>query len=169
MIRPTATATLLLLAACASSPRVDADAAYADVRDAGGTLLGRVTLVPEGAGTRLRGELQGIPAGVHAFHIHAVGRCEPPFTSAGPHFNPQQVPHGRQHPQGGHAGDLPNVTVPANGQVRIDALARAPLTGEGGILDADGAAVVLHAGADDEVTDPAGNAGDRIACGVVTR
>lgn len=168
-MRLTATAALLLLAACASSPRADGEGAFADVRNAGGTLLGRVSLVPEGAGTRVQGDLQGLPAGVHALHIHAVGLCEPPFTSAGPHFNPQQRPHGRQHPQGGHAGDLPNVTADASGRVRIDALARAPLTGDGGILDADGAAVVLHAQADDEVSDPAGNAGDRIACGVITR
>lgn len=168
-MRLTATATVLLLAACATTPASDADAVHADVRDAAGTLLGRVSLVPEGAGTRIRGELQGLPAGAHALHIHAVGRCEPPFTTAGPHFNPQQVPHGRQHPQGGHAGDLPNVTAGADGRVQIDALARAPLAGDGGILDADGAAVVLHAAADDEVTDPAGNAGDRIACGVITR
>lgn len=158
---------LILAAACASTPRSAPETATAEVRNASGVLLGSVTFTAEAGGTRLHGELGQVPAGVHGLHIHAVGQCEPPFTSAGPHFNPQGRQHGRTNPQGAHAGDLPNVTADANGRVTIHALAPAPLLGEGGILDADGAALVLHENADDERTDPAGNAGARIACGVI--
>jgi len=146
-----------------------AAAAYADVHDAQGKLLGRLLLTPSAGGIRVQGTLQGLPPGTHALHLHAVGQCVPPFTSAGPHFNPENVPHGLSSPQGGHAGDLPNVIVGQNGQAVVDVTGRARLEGSTGILDADGAAVVLHAAADDNVTDPAGNAGARIACGVITR
>lgn len=161
-------ALLVLLTACATA-RTAPEAAHAELRDAAGTLLGRITLSPEGGATRVSGVLQGVTPGAHGLHVHAVGRCEPPFASAGGHFNPAQRPHGLAHPQGGHAGDLPNVTADASGRVTVDALARAPLDGEGGILDADGAALVLHEGADDDRTDPAGNSGARVACGVITR
>lgn len=159
------TLTLLLFTACMS--RSAEPGAQARVSDADGRLLGTLDLVQAGATTHLRGTLQGLPPGVHALHVHQVGHCEPPFTSAGGHFNPDNVPHGRATAGGGHAGDLPNVEADAAGAVRIDAVVRAPLRGERGMLDADGAAVVLHAQADDERTDPAGNAGGRIACGVI--
>jgi Cu-Zn family superoxide dismutase len=155
----------MLVTGCVSRPAEPS--ARAQVRDATGQLLGTLDLLQAGATTHLRGALQGLTPGVHALHVHQVGRCEPPFTSAGGHFNPDNVPHGRETAGGGHAGDLPNVQVDAAGTVRIDAVVRAPLRGERGMLDADGAAVVLHAQADDERTDPAGNAGDRIACGVI--
>lgn len=159
------TLTVLLITGCVSRPAEPT--AQAQVRDADGRLLGTLDLVQAGATTQLRGTLQGLPPGVHALHVHQVGRCEAPFTSAGGHFNPDNVPHGRATAGGGHAGDLPNVEADAAGAVRIDAMVRAPLRGERGMLDGDGAAVVLHAQADDERTDPAGNAGDRIACGVI--
>jgi Cu-Zn family superoxide dismutase len=152
-----------------ATDRAAAGAAYADVRGSDGQLLGRLTITPTGAGTRVQGTLQGLPPGTHALHVHAVGQCTPPFTSAGPHFNPENVPHGLASAQGGHAGDLPNVEVGQDGRASVDVTGRGRLDGANGLLDADGAALVVHAAADDGVTDPAGNAGARIACGVITR
>lgn len=163
----------VLAGGCARSVAVTtvktAGAAYADVHDGAGKLLGRVTLTPSTTGVRVTGTLEGLPPGMHALHLHAVGQCVAPFTSAGPHFNPENVPHGLSSPQGGHAGDLPNVTVGPDGRGVVDVTGRAHLEGANGLLDADGAAVVIHAAADDNVTDPAGNAGARIACGVIRR
>lgn len=172
---PIGAALLALLAAGCARPLVVtttktvAGAAYADVQDAAGQQLGRLTLTPTSTGVRVTGTLQGLPPGTHAVHLHAVGQCVAPFTSAGPHFNPENVPHGLASAQGGHAGDLPNVTVGPDGRAVVAVTGRAHLDGANALLDADGAAVVVHAAADDNVTDPAGNAGARIACGVIRR
>ena len=169
------TALLALLAAGCVRPvavttsKTVAGSAYADVHDASGQLLGRLTLTPSESGVRVQGTLTGLPPGTHALHIHAVGQCVAPFTSAGPHFNPENVAHGLASPGGGHAGDLPNVIVGRDGRALVDVSGRARLDGPRSMLDADGAAVVVHAAPDDGMTDPAGNAGARIACGVVTR
>ncbi|MEQ1508965.1 MAG: superoxide dismutase family protein [Sphingopyxis sp.] len=109
------------------------------------------------------------PQGIYGMHIHAVGRCDAPgFTSAGPHWNPTLRQHGRLNPSGAHSGDMPNLTVSERGIAYAEMPLRGELTGEGGLLDADGAAVVIHASADDERTDPSGNSGTRIACAVLT-
>lgn len=141
---------------------------------ADGTALGEVRLLQEAAGTRVVAKVKGLPAGDYAIHIHAVGSCVgPDFTSAGGHFNPEHKQHGEMNPAGSHAGDLPNISVVAgpNGVTEgsIDAL-RAGLRlrdGDAPLFDADGAAVVIHAKADDYKTDPTGNAGARLLCGVV--
>jgi Cu-Zn family superoxide dismutase len=111
------------------------------------------------------------PAGVHAFHIHETGKCEPPFTTAGGHFNPAKKQHGLENPMGMHAGDLPNVDVPSSGTLAFDAVAQNVTLkpGANSPLDADGAALVIHDKADDYKSDPAGNAGDRVICGVITK
>jgi len=132
--------------------------------------VGKVELTDSPSGVLMRLTLDGIPPGDHAFHVHAVGKCEPPdFKSAGPHFNPDDIKHGLMNAEGPHAGDMPNLHVPADGKVQVEVLNPAvPLSAESALLDEDGAAIVVHAGADDYQTDPAGNAGDRIACGVIT-
>jgi Cu-Zn family superoxide dismutase len=117
-------------------------------------------------------EARGLPHGIHGIHVHSVGRCDPPdFASAGPHWNPASRKHGLNNPAGPHAGDLPNVEVAANGVLSATVtLPGASLTGAGPagtLLDADGAALVIHAAADDYVTDPSGNSGARIACAVI--
>ena len=112
-------------------------------------------------------DVHGLPPGVHGIHIHSVGTCTPPdFASAGPHFNPSNAKHGMKNPQGPHAGDLPNITVPKNGKLQTTIMVANALawTGEGGIMDGDGSSLVIHAGPDDYMTDPSGNSGARIAC-----
>lgn len=153
------------------APRIRS--AVAEMRSATGVRFGTLTLSPGVAGVRIDGALTGVPAGVHGIHFHQVGRCDgPDFTSAGPHLNPGGAAHGLDNPRGPHAGDLPNVTANTNGQMIVDiATSRVTLsfTGSAALFDADGTALVIHADADDQRSDPAGNSGERIACGVITR
>ncbi|HEX2190934.1 MAG TPA: superoxide dismutase family protein [Longimicrobiaceae bacterium] len=153
-----------------TTPAGDGATATAAVRDAAGRDLGTLTLAGSGDRIQVSGTLRGVTPGTHAIHIHAVGQCEPPFQSAGPHWNPTSMQHGTENPQGPHMGDMPNLEVGADSTatVNVSTPAGAMLGGANGLLDADGAAVVVHATADDYRSDPAGNAGDRVACGVVT-
>jgi Cu-Zn family superoxide dismutase len=172
--------SVLSLAACTRDDGADRDttadtaAASADsavtatLRDASGRDVGMLTISDGENVVTLSGRLTGLPQGEHAIHLHQVGRCEPPFESAGDHWNPTNRQHGRDNPQGPHLGDLPNLTIGADSSVSL--VLRTPggsLRGSQALLDGDGAAVVVHAQPDDHRTDPAGNAGDRIACGVV--
>ena len=114
----------------------------------------------------------GASVGLHAVHIHAVGKCDPPdFNSAGPHFNPTGKQHGALNPQGSHAGDLPNLNVGADGSGRLETASEqiALASGAASLWDADGSSLVVHAAPDDFKTDPTGNSGARIACGVLTK
>jgi superoxide dismutase, Cu-Zn family len=149
----------------------DAQTARADIKTAEGKTVGEATLEQKGDGVHIAATFTGLPSGTRAFHIHGVGKCEPPFESAGGHFNPTGKQHGKENPRGAHAGDLPNLEVGATGQVRFEAVVKDVTldAGKTGLLDADGAALVVHEGGDDHKSDPAGNAGKRIACGVVRR
>ncbi len=190
--------------------------ARADMMDAQGMSVGEVVLRETPNGTILHATLSNLPPGAHAFHVHSVGLCEPPFSSAGGHFNPQGKMHGLvgAEPQSsgatetaarravvtaqdytgddftltltwdvdeagealpdtwrlamarGHVGDMPNIHVPASGELEIEIL-NTLLKLDYGLFDADGAAIVIHAGPDDYMSDPAGAAGPRIACGVI--
>jgi len=124
--------------------------------------------IPNGVLVRLA--LTKVPPGPHAFHVHAVGKCEgPEFTTAGGHFNPTSKKHGLLSQEGSHTGDLPNVIVPDSGAVTVETvIPHVTLrAGDHTLADADGSALVLHGGADDYITDPTGNAGGRMACGVI--
>jgi len=148
-----------------------AQTAKASLKDATGKDVGTVQLVQTPHGVLLRMSLKGVASGEHAFHIHAVGKCEAPFTSAGGHFNPASRKHGMEAADGAHAGDMPNLFIPANGELRIDVANHMITLAKGqpnSVFDADGSAIIIHAGPDDYKTDPAGNAGDRIVCGVIT-
>jgi len=145
--------------------------AYAIVNDSSGKQIGIATLTQDATGAvHVQMHAQGLTPGLHGVHFHAVGSCVPPaFTSAGGHFNPEAKHHGLSNPAGPHAGDLPNMTVDASGNANYSATTnRVSLTaGANNLLDADGTALVVHAAADDNMTDPAGNAGGRIGCGAV--
>ena len=145
--------------------------AMAMLKDAQGKSVGMVTITDTPHGVLLHAALMGLPAGTHAFHIHTTGTCEPPFTSAGGHFNPATKQHGIANPMGMHAGDLPNIEVGADGKATFDVFATGVTMGTGadGLFKTGGTAIVVHGGADDYKGDPAGNAGPRIACGVVTK
>jgi Cu-Zn family superoxide dismutase len=144
----------------------DAVVATANLVDSNGAAIGTVRMFSEPTGIMLRINASGIPAGQHGVHLHSVGKCEAPkFTSAGPHWNPTEKKHGHRNPAGYHMGDLGNLGVGADGKLVVALLV--PEATLDGIRDADGTALVLHAKADDEVTDPSGNSGDRIACAVL--
>lgn len=150
---------------------VQAQTAKATLKDGQGKQVGEVELVQLTNGVLLRMALKGVPPGERAFHIHAVGKCEAPFTSAGPHFNPSNHKHGLEAKEGSHAGDMPNLHIPASGELKIEIVNAMVTLAKGqpaSLFDADGSSIVIHAGKDDYKSDPAGNAGDRIVCGVVT-
>jgi len=151
-----------------ASPALAADQASAVLKDAQGTEVGKATLTTTPSGVLISLDLTAVPPGDHAFHIHTTGKCDPPdFKSAGGHFNPEEDKHGLMNPAGPHAGDMPNIHVPDNGKLKIELFNPLVHLGDG-LLDDDGSAIVIHAGADDYKTDPAGDAGARIACGVIT-
>ena len=156
---------LALLSACATPDElgpVGNGPTVALVNGAGAS-VGAVQVEPRASGSYLRIAVQGLPPGEHGLHAHAVGRCDgPDFQSAGSHWNPAGKQHGHLNPQGAHAGDLPNLTVSANGRGALNFL----IAGQG-LADADGTALVIHARPDDYRTDPTGNSGDRIACALV--
>lgn len=159
------------LAACATDePRGGAPMPLVNAK---GETIGSVRAWQTAGGVTFRIDAAGLPHGIHGVHVHGVGRCDPPdFASAGPHWNPLGRKHGMNSPAGPHAGDLPNVEVAANGVLGATltlpgASLFAPPGSSGALLDADGAVLVIHANADDYVTDPSGNSGTRIACAVI--
>jgi Cu-Zn family superoxide dismutase len=146
------------------------DTASSELKNHKGESVGSVELTQTPHGVLFRVDLSGIAPGTHAFHVHTMGRCEPPFTSAGGHFNPEGRKHGLRAAEGPHAGDMPNLHVPDSGRLTVEILNTAVTLEKGlgtSLFQEGGTALVVHAGTDDYQTDPAGNAGDRIACGVV--
>lgn len=139
--------------------------AVANLQTASGSPAGTATATP-GEGTILLSlRVEGLPPGEHGVHVHLVGKCEgPKFESAGGHWNPGNKQHGLENPAGQHAGDLPNLTVGADGKGTVSYRLKGATVD--GLFDADGAAMVVHASRDDQKTDPSGDSGDRIACGV---
>lgn len=171
----TTTALVLLTAGAtlAQQPAGTPPSARAEIHDAEGRSLGEVRLEETPSnGVLLTVDLRGLEPGVHGFHIHETGRCEGDFSSAGGHFAPQGNAHGIWSPRGRHAGDLLNVVVAGDGTLRTERLAEAVTLRDGSpgsLMDADGSAIVIHAGADDYRSQPSGAAGPRVACGVVRR
>jgi Cu-Zn family superoxide dismutase len=166
-------AASMIAIACATAGVTNREAtATADIRDAQGRTVAAATLVQDGDEVEISIDVAALPSGTHGIHLHTTGTCTPPdFTSAGGHFSPATRRHGFENPEGPHAGDLPNIDVAADGTGRfLLANDRVTLTsGAASLFDADGTAIVIHAGPDDYRTDPAGDSGARIACGVITR
>lgn len=164
---------LLALSGCAMMGG-GAGQAYRTValRDAAGRNVGTALLRPGTEGVQVTLSINGLPTGTHGVHLHETGRCDAPdFTSAGGHLNPAMKQHGAQNPAGPHAGDLPNLVVDANQQGFLTGVAGGTvLAGKraNSLRRARGTALVVHAAADDLKTDPSGNSGARIACGVIT-
>ncbi|TMJ20892.1 MAG: superoxide dismutase family protein [Alphaproteobacteria bacterium] len=161
----------LALAGCtASEERVEAPAVpvgpAAELLDASGQVKARASITAAPDALRIHIEALGLAPGAYGTHIHTTGRCDPPdFASAGGHWNPSGAKHGKDNPQGPHNGDLPNLLVGADGRGNFDYLI--PGASLAALMDADGASVMIHAAADDYRTDPSGNSGARIACGVL--
>lgn len=162
--------TILLLGLTSSAQAQER--ARADIKDAAGKTVGTAALRETKDGVLISLQVKALPQGLHAVHIHSVGQCVPPaFTSAGGHFNPLNMKHGLKSPDGPHAGDLPDLYVNKDGVGRYEVLTQSITLGAGklSVFDTDGKAIVIHATADDNLTDPTGNSGDRIACGAITK
>lgn len=140
----------------------------ADLARADGSWAGVATISQRSDGVFLSLSAEAPAAGTYGMHLHAVGKCQgPDFTSAGPHWNPDMKQHGRDNPMGAHDGDLPNVDAGADRKITLEyKMTDITLSGPNGLLDADGGAFVIHEKADDYKTDPSGNSGKRIICGV---
>ncbi|GAA0869686.1 superoxide dismutase family protein [Brevundimonas basaltis] len=142
--------------------------AVAILRTADGSAAGSATATDTGGQVVIALSVQGLPPGQHGVHVHTTGRCDAPgFDSAGGHWNPTNQKHGIEDPEGQHAGDMPNLTVAQDGRGTLEY--RLEGASFDGLFDADGSAFVVHAGADDQRTDPSGDSGARIACGVFER
>lgn len=161
-----------LMTSCASIESAElmsgSEVASANLSTTDGVAVGIATLSQRTDGLWLKVSADAPSVGIFGMHIHAVGRCDgPDFTTAGPHWNPGTKQHGRDNPLGAHAGDMPNVSTNSNGKLLLDVkIDGAMVSGAGGLLDSDGASLVIHEKADDYKTDPSGNSGKRIICGV---
>jgi Cu-Zn family superoxide dismutase len=146
--------------------------ARAELKNAQGQNVGTATFTPAKQGVAITLNIQNLLPGVHGIHIHEAGKCDAPdFKTAGGHFNPTGKHHGSLNPQGEHAGDLGNLTVAPKGTAKVKLTAKGVTLGEGenSLFHPGGTSLVIHGNPDDLKTDPAGNAGPRIVCGVITK
>lgn len=163
-------AAMLIAISVPAASAGGASHASTELRDPAGAVVGWAKFTEDANGIlHVNVQVRGLAEGLHGIHIHAVGQCSPTFAAAGGHHNPLGHDHGLDSPTGAHAGDLPNLTVNGAGNGHLDATSdRATLSaGPVSIFDLDGSALVIHFGEDDQVTNPTGNSGSRIACGVI--
>ncbi|WP_018707635.1 superoxide dismutase family protein [Siminovitchia fordii] len=158
-----------VMAGCTNQPPTKFDV---DIKNADGDSIGKITFEEQAEGIKLKGEVKGLPPGELAMHIHDKGKCDPPdFASAGDHFNPDKKEHGLLNSKGPHAGDLPNLTVAEDGKSKVDVTAKNVTFEEAktSLYTKDGTSLVIHEQADDGMSQPAGDSGNRIACGEITK
>lgn len=169
--RPLAALALIAVAGCTTAPDTTLDpVGEARLVFADGRPAGVASLLSDPEGLRISVRASALTPGPHGFHLHTTGKCEAPgFTSAGGHLNPDSRRHGTLADGGAHLGDLPNLVIGPNGSGSATEIVPGGRSALGAIFDGDGTAVVIHANPDDYRTDPTGNAGDRIACGVFNR
>ena len=163
---------VLLLSVAVLAAQNPAPTAKAELADSQGKKVGTAELTQTPEGVKIALAVSGLTPGQHAFHIHTAGKCEgPDFKSAGAHFNPYNKKHGLKNPDGPHAGDMENIEVATDGRGNAQIVNKQVTLAEGpnSLFHEGGTAIVIHASPDDNVTDPAGNAGARIACGVVMK
>ena len=162
--------TILLFGVIACSNSAKPKSTKVELHNAQGELVGTATVTEEPGGALIHLEAKNLPPGLHGIHVHSMGKCEGPgFDTAGGHFNPESKKHGAKNPQGAHAGDLSNITVGADGTVKTDLHVHHVTFDDtpASLFYAQGTALIIHGGPDDEQTDPSGNSGPRIACGVI--
>lgn len=148
------------------APAFSNQSAKANFLNSMGETIGQSVLTQTNQGILIKSHITKLPEGWHGFHVHTIGNCVPPdFTSAGGHFNPHGKKHGYENPEGSHVGDLPNASVGPDGVLDSEVLLSGATLQE--LFDKDGSALVVHSVKDDYHSDPAGNAGGRIACGII--
>lgn len=164
---------LLLLSGCASmGSDTEPLSGVATLRDKDNKQVGVATVIQTPGGVRIAVTGYRLPPGTHGIHIHAAGKCDPPeFATAGGHFNPTGKQHGRLNPAGAHAGDLPNLKIERSGEGGIDITTKAVTLDAGptSLFGPGGTSLIVHVAEDDEKTDPTGNSGGRLACGVIVK
>jgi superoxide dismutase, Cu-Zn family len=166
---------LVVIALCGASAafgQMDSLTAHADIVGAQDQKIGTATFSQTDSGVEIKLDVSQLPPGTHGIHVHSVGKCEgPDFKSAGGHLNPEGKKHGTDNPEGPHAGDMPNIEVGSDGQAHMTIIAKGVTLGSGpnSLFHDGGTALVIHEKADDYKTDPTGNSGNRIACGVIQK
>lgn len=163
---------IVLCCASAAFGQTGSPSAHADIVNAQGQKIGTAALSQTDSGVEIKLDVSQLPPGTHGIHVHSVGKCEgPDFKSAGAHLNPDGKKHGTENPEGPHAGDMPNIEVGSDGQTHTVITAKGVTLGSGpnSLFHDGGTALVIHEKADDYKTDPSGNSGNRIACGVIQK
>lgn len=166
---------LVAMALCCASAafgQMGSPTAHADFVSAQGQKIGTATFSQTDSGVEIKLDVSQLPSGTHGIHVHSVGKCEgPDFKSAGGHLNPEGKKHGTENPEGPHAGDMSNIEVGSDGQAHTTIIAKGVTLGSGpnSLFHDGGTALVIHEKADDYKTDPSGNSGNRIACGVIQK